>query len=331
MKSLTASYLFFIVLFGTPIFAFAQANLTPNSFLQNINATISPEIPGANEQVTIDIQDYSIDLNGAMIVWSINGKKITSGTGMTQFIFQTGNVGVTSDVKATITPSGSPSFTKDFIFIPSNINLIWEAQTYTPPFYEGKALFTDQSQMTVAALPTFVQNGKVVPKENLVYTWKLNGDILQTKSGYGKYFASIVGGFFGGLQVVEVDASSADGTLQGSATATINPSQTQIVVYQNHPLFGILTNNAIVNSFQMTDKESSFVAEPFYFSRNFSVAPDMTLNWSVNGAPAGAGANGNMITLRQNSTQNGTSAVFVTATHNTKTSQQAQTQFSISY
>jgi hypothetical protein len=331
MKLLTAYFLCFIALISAPVFVFAQEFLTPNTFIQNLDATISPQIPGSNQQVTISIQDYSIDLNGAMIVWSVNGKKVSQGTGLTQFTFQTGNNGVTSDVNVKITPNGAPSFTKDFIFTPSDINLVWQALTYTPPFYEGKALFPNQAKFTIAALPTFIQNGKTIPKENLIYNWKLNGDILQAKSGYGKYFCTLVGGFFGGPQIVEVDVSSVDGALQGTETITINPSPTQIVVYQNHPLYGILTNNAITNNFQMTDKEVSFVAEPFFFSDNFGANPNINLNWTVNGEPAGAGANGNMITLRQNTSQTGTSVIGITANDKSGTLQQAASQFSITY
>jgi hypothetical protein len=331
MKPLLTLTISILALSILPFEVNAQANLNPTFFTQDISASISPLIPKANEQVTIDIVSYSYDINAAMVTWYLNGKKQLEGRGQTHFTFKVGNLGDISKIQVNITPQGAASFTKDFIFNPSEINLIWEAQTYTPPFYKGKALFADEADVKVVAMPIFIQNGKMLQKENLIYTWKVGGDILQSKSGYGKYYISFSGGYFGGKERVDVTVSSIDESIQGFANIIISPTPTQIILYENHPLFGILTNNAIELNYQLKNKEVTFIAAPFFFSKNIEGLADINLNWGMNGSPVQSGDGGNMITLRQDSQVSGTSLVDVTARHKSKTFQQSEKKFSVIY
>jgi hypothetical protein len=328
MKSPAAIVLCALTFLVLPLFAYAE--VTPTTVAQVLSATVMPAIPKAHEEVSIDVENYSYDLNAALITWSVNGRKQSEGRGQTHFVFTTGNLGETSTIKVTISPQGAATFSKEFTFTPSEISLIWEAQTYTPPFYKGKSLFADEAEATVVAMPKFIQNGKTISKENLIYTWKLGGDVLQGKSGYGKYFMTFTGGYFGGAEQIDVAVSSVDGAVHGTGSVTINPTQTQVLVYQNHPLYGLLTNSAIGDSAQLQNKEISLVAVPFFFSRFFGNAPDVTIDWQMNGTTAQSGDNGNTITLRQAGAP-GTSILDVSVRHKAKTFQQTEKQFSISY
>src|SRR5690606_39124133 len=102
----------------------------------------------------------------------------------------TGNSGDVTDITAVIEIEGQV-FRKELRFAPSQIDLLWEAtDAYTPPFYKGKALPIQQSELRVTAIPeTFLIEPTDAP--NLVYYWDRNYSRDVAKSGFGKQSYSL--------------------------------------------------------------------------------------------------------------------------------------------
>jgi len=51
-------------------------------------------------------------------------------------------------------------------FQPALVDLMWEANTYTPPFYKGKALTSSKSSITVTAIPQLKTSDKKILDPN---------------------------------------------------------------------------------------------------------------------------------------------------------------------
>jgi hypothetical protein len=101
---------------------------------------------------------------------------------------------VTIDFEAV--PTNAPVISKTWNFAPVDVDILWQANTYTPPFYKGKALFTPESNVTFIALFNIIIGGKRVDPSDVVYKWKVNRTVDGANSGFGKnsynYTGSII-------------------------------------------------------------------------------------------------------------------------------------------
>lgn len=279
---------FFILVIGfTSQSAHAQSDFNVNRIQQILSIKTVPENPKAFEDVSISIESSAYDINGATISWSINGKQVSAGKGEKTFTFTTGALGKESRVRILITPLTGEVFTRDLYFTPSDVALLWEANTYTPPFYKGKALFSDQSTIKIVAVPELITaDGRRLDADTLIYKWKRNGTALGSLSGYGQRTLQLTGSVLGLKEKISVYVTTQGGELQTEGEITIMPSKSIVAVYENSPLYGVLYNKALGDTFLMGDKETSFTAVPYYFSGGLE-AQNLEFNWSVNGAPAG--------------------------------------------
>ena len=105
--------------------------------------TVIPKFPKANTDVYIEIKNYSIDLNNSNITWRVNGVVKSQGKGVTTFSTKTGKNGELITVTASIRDERGISLTETIRLRPAEIDLVWESDGYTPPFYRGKAAYTE--------------------------------------------------------------------------------------------------------------------------------------------------------------------------------------------
>jgi len=178
--------LLLLMLLALPFVAGAQFDL-PAVTDQDVAITVSPEIPGPNENVTITLSSFSVNLNDTKITWSVGGSSVSSGQGKTTFSFTSGPVGTRTTIDIAIIFSDiNVRVEKRIIIEPSDLDLLWEApESYTPPFYKGKALPSQEGIIQVAAMPAR-KNTSIGSQKNLSYTWKRNDKTQQQASGVGK-------------------------------------------------------------------------------------------------------------------------------------------------
>src|SRR5204862_2475166 len=133
--------------------------------------------------------------NRATITWQVDGKTVESGVGVRALSIRTGAVGASQTVTVLVRPSGTTDTLRATLTItPAEVDLLAESSSYTPEAYQGKALFTAGSQITITAIPNFVDgSGKQIPPEKLVYNWQRNFEGVSRASGYGKYTFGISG------------------------------------------------------------------------------------------------------------------------------------------
>ena len=207
--------------------------------------------------------------------------------------------------------STSPAFAQ-------SVDILWQGETYTPPFFEGLPLWSRQSQITFAAVTDGLPN-----PDGLVYNWIRNGTVLGLVSGVGRDSLSFSDTIFSKPITVGVEVLNKNEELLAENSITLVSTEPQVAVYENHPLYGPLFNKEISGSYKLDKEEISLLALPLYFSPfNLNYA------WRSNNESAGADK---LITFRVPENASGASSVSVKVTHKDFLRQLAEKNFLIEF
>lgn len=272
-----AMILFVLVLPFSFVFAFSNLNE------DDINTQTIPENPKPYSNVLIKLSSYSIDLDTALIEWGSGSKDLLSGVGKKEYSFQTldSNTIIAFTIKITLAETNQ-TITKIVTIQPGTLDLVWEASdSYTPPFYKGKALPTVEGKIKIVAIPdTSSLPGKTI--SNINYTWKSEGNTLQDASGNNRNVLKITNDQLRDVEKISASASSIDRRYVASNKTNISIYSPQMIFYKKSPTDGILYNQALPKEATMPEEEMTLVAEPYFLSLaghedNFSY------KWQING------------------------------------------------
>lgn len=306
----------------------AQTEFIDAGIGKSLRVTLSPQHPKAFQQVHVSVEDFSQDINNLSISWSLNGKVIEKGLGLRTFTFETGALGSVSNISINM---GGVSHT--IAVRPTDIDLMWQANSYVPPFYEGRALHSNQDPLTVIAEPFFLtSNGTRLDPNTLTYKWTQNGKVAQNSSGYGKRTFTITPSILSKAITVGVEVSSASGDYRATAQTSIGETAPDLVVYENHSLYGVRSEKALNGgTFSLgATPETTFIAVPFYFSTGTRVSDsNITYTWSQNGVRSDKASNN--IIFRAPAEGAGSSSVTVQAKSLTNMMQGAIASFTIDF
>lgn len=268
--------LFFVFL---PLFSSAQ-NISTGNLLE---LDMSPRTPEPLKNVTFSLRSFTYDLDRAEITWLINDEIKKAEIGLKQFTTQAGKNGQRMTVTARIrTPDTTEERSRSFI--PAGMDLLWEANSYVPPFYHGKALNPNQGKVTLWAVPNFVNSlGENIPSEEIIFNWKKDDKVQQSFSGIGKDSFSFTGTVPIRDVDIEVSASSFDNSIQSTKTIRLTNLDPKIIFYEEHPIYGLMFNRAIRNTVKMFTDEFKVRAFPYYLSVSNPNSPDLSYKWTFNG------------------------------------------------
>lgn len=319
---------------GLPNDTFGQINSNtglPEGVEEQISVTILPSVPKPNEVVTISIETYSFDLNKSEISWYINDVLTESGTGLKSFTLQAPESGERMIVRATINKELGGTISKSFTIAPADVDLVWQADTYSPPFYKGKSLFTRQSTITLNAIPNFVNlnTGQTIPSSSLVYEWKYNGDVLPNSSGQGRDRLEITGDIIARPISITVTVSAIGSDLQARTSLTINTFDPEIVLYENNPIYGVMFEKALSGSFMINRNEMEISAVPYSFSAENRDDDTLTYKWLLNGQTIQTYGNRKDLVFRKTTESTGKANISITTNNEDKFLQTANTSFSV--
>lgn len=261
----------------------------------NTEFSITPEHPGPNEVVLVQIENYAQDLNALEISWFLNGQLQKKAVGDKKFQFTTGALGSVSNVKVSTT-----GFSKEITIRPAGLDLIWQTRGYTPPFYKGKALYTYQSAVDFIAMPSFIaSSGVAIDPKTLVYKWSRNGTVLSDVSGYGKNVLSTSGGVLAKALSIDLEVSTVDGSMRAEKSIELQGAQPEIFLYENHPLYGIMYNKVVPSQFTLDKKEITLSSAPYFFDVNRKDDQSLVYEWSMNNQKVANQTNPNSLILRR--------------------------------
>lgn len=159
--------------------------------------------------------------------------------------------------------------------IATNVTLVWEAQTYTPPFYKGKALLTDGGDVKIYAIPPTTLGNPL----ELGYVWKKDGQVINDASGVGRNFFIHESSIFGGspLIVVEVYQDNQKVAVGAVRVPLVKP---RVLLYPTLPLAGILFGTGVGD---VSGEEVTIEAYPLFFTATSKNDPALTYRWRVDG------------------------------------------------
>ena len=290
----------------------ARAQSTAGTVPAPIQYVVSPQSPGPNTQVTIEAQGVGTYLGDSTISWSVNGKVVSSGVGVRDFTFATGGLGTQTKVHVKVVSSSEGTLTNDWVFNPSSVNMLWEADTSVPPLYKGKALYSGGSNLKVVAFPSVVVNGKSLPLNNLSYQWTVNDTPAPQQSGLGRNTLSFTGDQLQPAEDVAVTVYSGP-TQVGFGEVFIPASAPQILIYDKDPLRGMLLDNALPSALSLSAKEFTIQAVPYYFANSSLQSGAAAYAWTLNGNDTtGPNAAKGELTLRQTGSGTGSAVIGVT-------------------
>lgn len=265
----------FLFYFFLPLIASAAFTSTAAP----LDIGMSPLYPHPGDTVTVTIADYGGNTSNTAYVWSVNGKIVEQGIGKSSISLTAGAIGTAEVVSVLAVEAGTPRSAATLTIRPSSVDIIWEGQTYTPPFFIGRPLPNGKSPITLLAIPHISFGAGDVAENDLIYTWKVNGVIASAQSGFGKSSATIVPAQFGQAFTVSVMAETRSGTGAAENIATIQPQTPTILVYEHAPLLGVRFEKTVVDTFALNEAEASFVAYPLFVGS----ADALLYTWKLDG------------------------------------------------
>lgn len=275
-----------ILLFGGLLFTAspAHAQFAGQTAGARIFLFLSPEYPGPNEPVRISLESTLIDLARSEIVWYVNNKVFKQGIGVKDADILVGPLGSKTGISVTAQTPDGENASGVTVISPAEVDLLWESDSYVPPFYRGRALPSHGTSVRMHAIARFRPAGSAqIPENNILYTWKRNGSTVGSASGRGRSSVIFPSPALFSTDIIEVNAAAADGTGSGTGRAQISSIEPVLALYQNHPLFGIMYHRAFDGTIALLDTEATFSAVPYFAEAESPDDARLIYSWNVNG------------------------------------------------
>lgn len=326
--------LFLILTLSFAFSASAQPLIDPNTGLptgidEQLSVTITPETPDPGDEVTITVESFSTNLNGALIRWTLNGNIQIEERGAKTFKFTAPQSGSISTIVLRIAKAEGGVLTRTFSIEPAGLELVYEAQTYTPPFYKGRAMFTNSSTIKVVAFPEFITSGGKISSSNLIYTWEENGIVNQAASGYGKDTFITTGKLIDRPLKITATVKTTDSEMRTKKSIDIVSSDPQVLLYENNPIYGIIFERALSRGLILDTNEVAISAIPYHFSANEKIIGDMEYRWKLNGRSIASSGVPSEVVFRRTNEEIGIASIELSVSHLTNFLQAAFSGFTL--
>jgi len=250
----------------------------------NWNVSLEPRSPGPNETVTASAVSYFTNLNVADITWYVDGEMKLSGTGKTNFTFTAPPAGRSMTLRVVIESPDLGILSDTIEISPTEADILWAANTYTPPFYRGKALPSSESLVTVVAIPHIYDGtGRAVSANNTMFSWSKAYKTIPSSSGAGRDTFVYKANFTHNDDIIGVSVSPRSGQTPRESIVKIRVVEPNIVFYENRALEGVRYEQAIGNEYALPGNEVRLSAEPYYFSWSGKNTNAGVYEWRLDG------------------------------------------------
>lgn len=253
------------------------------SFVTGIERTLSittdPLYPTAGERVQFSLDGYAVDIDKSLIVWYVDGKEAQRGSGLRSFETNAPELGAVKNVRAVAEEHSGIIAIGEATLRPASVTLVWEADTYTPPFYRGRALPGAKSTIRAEAIPDLRRGSAPIPVGDIVFTWLRDGARFHSSRGIPSVTFS--GPDLFDTDTITVIAESLDGTITARDEIRLRGEDPKIELYEHHPLFGTLYHRALVGTVITKETEQKFAAVPLFTPRP-PRDPQLIYEWTVN-------------------------------------------------
>lgn len=242
--------------------------------------TIIPSSPTPNEEVTAEVRIFSFETNTARIIWTRNGSVSLSGIGAKTFRFRVGDIGKKETIQVTARATDGREIQTIKEFLIGDIDLLWFADTATPPEYGGKALASPFSLITVTAIPHFSAGGAQLFSKDVLYEWSVDGRKDANASGIAKNVLHFRAGAVTGNHQVALKAINKLKNSVLEKTASIPIREPEAHIYEERPLEGPNVGQSLSQTTFRLGDIKSFRAIPYFFPKEDS--PFLSYAWKQN-------------------------------------------------
>lgn len=273
-------FLVFILVFS--VFAIQASAQIPVS-TGGLELSVSSNNPVPGQKVTLTARSYAIDINSARISWKINGKQDVNAVGATTLEVTAPALGKKLTVEVTATTPEGRVVAASTIIGSGSVDLIFETDGYTPPFFKGKVAPVYQNTVRIVAVPHIANSAGVeYDPKTLVYEWKRNSRVVENQSGYGKQSITVVGDIVPRPYDISVSVWPRDESGSAQAYTTVGMGNPYIAFYVDDPTYGTLYNSAVKNVIRIgSQKEVAVLASPFGFN-GAGDENELSWSWSIN-------------------------------------------------
>lgn len=293
---------------------------------EQVSIFVEPELPKPNEDITIKVEAYGTDLTRAFITWKVNNVVKKSGRGEQTFQLNSGDTGTKQVVLIQIQPFGGPLIQKTLVFKPQEVDLLWEARGYTPPFYKGKSIPTYMGKVKFLAIPQFKDGQTTLSSLNKTFRWSQNHEVINEASGFNKNTLTVTGDILLKPETISVEVAD-DLFNKATKDVDINFFEPQVFLYERSALYGIMFNQ-VINDVTLKNKELSVLAIPYFFDTISKQISSLNYNWKINGNDSYLFTK-DSATFRYVEGQEGTSVIDVIVKSTTNFLQEARARLNI--
>ena len=247
-----------------------------------------PTTPLPNSGVTITANLSGIINGDSNYVWFLNGARQTGASGLNKnnFSFRVGAIGSVYIVNVSVTTPSADILSDTINFTVSDVDLTWITNSQAPIFYRAKLIPTQNSLVTISALPFIYRPGtkNLMASNNLIYNWKIDGKMDLEKSGISRFsYAFRVGNFSGNTYDIQLEIKTADGAVSLSKYTTIPVVKPRVLMHFSDPKtnlpYGVALKNLTIGVANL-----NFIAETYFFT---APAKNLKWQWFVNNAEVG--------------------------------------------
>lgn len=269
--------LLFITLLFLPLLSTnAQSPITLDYGETQLEINLDPFFPEPEAEYTATANDYGLPLQGSGMRWFVDDELLDNAVNQRTIRLTAGKVGEPTKIKLVIDYPGGGTISTDRVVTPYYLDVIIEPQTRVPAFYKGRPLPSIESTVNLTA----IVNGNTVPPANLLYTWKLDGRVLEGGSIRGRNVISFPMPQ-GEYATVNLDVRNATGEPIARRIFDLMRVYPDISFYESSGFYG-LKQKTIKKEVLMLGKSITLRAEPYYLDLRTYNNPDF-LEWSIDG------------------------------------------------
>lgn len=239
--------------------------------------------PGA--RVRAFVVTFTADPQKSTFTWYHNGARVASGKGKTFYEFTLGPVGSVETLRVAITANAVASRELVKVIRPARIHFSWFTNSYTPPWYRGKALPSPGSTILISALPDFrIGQTKLDPK-TLIYEWSVNDTPTPRDSGTSGAGKNI---FTLRTPVLETEEFKIGLLVKNEREQIVHEEITfvsmrnpNLLFYERDALLGTLFGRTVGSAPIKSGGDYVIELEPYFLPRG--IFDTIRFGWNVNG------------------------------------------------
>lgn len=262
----------------------------------DVSVNISPNIPEPGERVVLTLESFTVNLTGSNIRWFAKSQIIKQGDGATSISFIVPNEDL-NIVAQIITPERT-EIVKTIFISSSSLDLLWEApDTYTPPFYRGKALPGPESLVKFVGIPSSAKQMGQTGVKNVDFVWQRNSVNSGSSSGKGKDSYIILLDNLKKSESVNLTTNNL-GSIANAETV-FKPFNLNVSIY---PLSsgGEPFITRALRSGDSVNRESSFFASPYGAHPKYLDSKNIKFTWGITNSNISPNSRPFLITLTPN-------------------------------